>query len=114
VTQFAIINLSPNAPRETPDLEQAMRKTFTDCYLAEGFTGGAWAYASNTNDAEGVHEKSTLNETERRLANYVLGWDNLEKHHAYAKTDLFAEEIDKLMPYFAEGTGAFYVEFEEQ
>ncbi|KEF59653.1 uncharacterized protein A1O9_04499 [Exophiala aquamarina CBS 119918] len=32
-------------------------------------------------------------------------------HQAATKTPLFAEEIDKLAPYFGPGTGAFYVNF---
>jgi hypothetical protein len=32
-------------------------------------------------------------------------------HQAATKTPLFAEEIDKLAPYFGTGTGAFYVSF---
>jgi len=90
-----------------------MHKTFTDCYLADGFTGGEWAYAINTNDAEGIDEEFILDKKERRLAYYVLGWESLQKHHEYAETDLFAEEIDKLKPYFGKGTGAFYVKFNE-
>src|SRR6266498_5608786 len=111
-----------------------MHKTFTDCYLAQGFTGGGWGYALNTNDADGEKadvvegEKQVLNEEERKLAYYCIGWESFEVrsllstsydskgegsadmmqlHHAYAKTPLFDEEIDKLKPYFGEGTGAF-------
>lgn len=32
-------------------------------------------------------------------------------HQAATKTPLFAEEINKLSPYFGAGTGAFYVTF---
>jgi hypothetical protein len=35
-----------------------------------------------------------------------------QHHHAYARTALFAEEIDKLAPHFGPGTGAWYVRFE--
>jgi hypothetical protein len=80
----AIINLVPNAPRFKPEFEASMEKTFTDCYFATGFTGGAWAYASNSNDSSGESNTSSetkmnvLSEKERRLAYYCLGWESLE------------------------------------
>jgi hypothetical protein len=59
-----------------------MHKTFTDCYMAEGFTGGSWAYALNSNDAKGdIVDSSDLEvmaEDKRRLAFYPLGWKSLE------------------------------------
>jgi hypothetical protein len=59
-----------------------MHKTFTDCYLADGFTGGGWAYSSNSNDADGHTIDDTpsieVEEKERRLAYYVIGWKSLE------------------------------------
>jgi hypothetical protein len=62
-----------------------MHKTFTDCYFAPGFTGGSWSYALNSNDAGGVTvnasaatDLKTLDEKERRLAIYPLGWESLE------------------------------------
>jgi hypothetical protein len=80
----AIINLVPNAPRSEPEFEASMEKTFTDCYFAPGFTGGAWAYASNSNDSSGESNTSSettmnlLGEKERRLAYYCLGWESLQ------------------------------------
>lgn len=79
----AIINLTSEAPRFKPEFEQSMHKTFTDVYFAKGFTGGGWSYAINSNDAEGVDVESEggqlgqLEETERKLAYYVIGWDSI-------------------------------------
>jgi hypothetical protein len=55
-----------------------MHKTYTDCYLAEGFSGGNWAYSMTTNNddeplTEEVDEK-IIPEEERRLAGSPLGW----------------------------------------
>jgi hypothetical protein len=60
-----------------------MNKTFTDCYFAKGFAGGGWAYTLNSNDAEGCEvdmgaaERPLLEEKERRLAFYMIGWESL-------------------------------------
>jgi hypothetical protein len=86
----AIINLVPNAPRLKDDFERSMHKTFTDCYLAEGFTGGGWAYSLTSNEADGeVIKDSTLKELEekeRRLAYYIIGWDTLKvRFHGMTK-----------------------------
>jgi hypothetical protein len=59
-----------------------MDKTFTDCYLADGFTGGGWGYCLNSNEADGVtiSDKTLgieLEESQRRLAYYCIGWDSL-------------------------------------
>ncbi|KAJ9603264.1 hypothetical protein H2200_012042 [Cladophialophora chaetospira] len=125
VCEFAIINLSSTAPKVDISFNRSMEKTFTDCYFAEGFKGGAWAYAVNTNDTDGtivtdaegmegeVEEVELLKLEERRLACYYLGWESVELHHKYSQTALFAEEIDKLAPHFGPGTGAWYVKFEK-
>lgn len=60
-----------------------MHKTFTDCYQDDGFTGGGWAYSLNSNDADGrllMNDTPSpeLEDKERRLAYYVLGWTSLE------------------------------------
>lgn len=60
-----------------------MHKTFIDCYHDSGFTGGGWAYFLTSNDADGqvfnlIAEANHLEEKERRLAYYVLGWGSLE------------------------------------
>lgn len=94
-----------------------MHKTYTDCFLADdGFTGGDWAYAANTNNTNGISlaQSSTdaaLSPTDRRLGVYYLGWTSHAAHDAYSATPLFAEEIDKLLPWFGPGTGAWYVKF---
>jgi hypothetical protein len=59
-----------------------MHKTYTDCYFAEGFTGGNWAYSMTSNGidellGEGGDEKVILEE-QRRLAVYPLGWESKE------------------------------------
>jgi hypothetical protein len=58
-----------------------MHKTFTDCYLAKGFTGGGWGYAFNTTDADGIDISKTMSEQlpeiERKLAYYCIGWNSL-------------------------------------
>jgi len=118
--EFAIINTIAKAPRFDSKFEHSMDKTFTDCYFAKGFTGGGWAYALNSNDAQGFEvtpdegKDAFLEEKDRRLAYYVIGWNSIEEHHAFAETELFAEEINKLGPYFGTGTGAFYVKFEKE
>lgn len=78
----AIIKLSPAAPLQSSDLKQSMHKTYTDCYFAEGFSGGNWAYAVNSNDvdeilSEAVDDK-VIPEGEGRLAVYPLGWESVE------------------------------------
>lgn len=66
-----------------------MEKTFVDCYFADGFVGGSWAYAVDTNNTEGTIvsgannemeqvEIQQLKDEERRLACYFLGWESIE------------------------------------
>lgn len=63
-----------------------MNKTFMDCYLfsGQGFTGGGWGYALNSNDSDGNELETTdgvdviLDEDKRTLAYYLLGWDSVE------------------------------------
>jgi hypothetical protein len=48
----------------------------------DGFVGGDWAYALNTNDTNGVLVDEASNqrveEKGRRLACYYLGWESIE------------------------------------
>jgi hypothetical protein len=48
----------------------------------DGFVGGHWAYALNSNNTNGllVHqvEGRWVEEKERRLACYYLGWESIE------------------------------------
>lgn len=81
----AIINLSPEAPKAKTDFKQSMHKTYIDCYRMEGFEGGDWGYAVNTDDTSGLladHEdvtrKERIEEEERSLACYYLGWESVE------------------------------------
>lgn len=66
----------------------------------EGFTGGEWAYATNTNDTSGVLidsvEDQLLKEKERRLACYYLGWESIKVRRRFrssqeAITDIIVE-----------------------
>ncbi|ERT02410.1 uncharacterized protein SPSK_05526 [Sporothrix schenckii 1099-18] len=116
----ATINVVAKAPTGNPDFQASMHKTYTDCFLADdGFVGGDWAYASNTNRTNGqplctesASEPSTqILPLDRRLAVYFLGWTSHAAHDAYSATPLFAEEIDKLKSWFGPGTGAWYVQF---
>ncbi|RFU31630.1 hypothetical protein B7463_g4721, partial [Scytalidium lignicola] len=94
-----------------------MHKTFTDTYRMQGFTGGNWTYAINTNDTNGVPldlaKEHLVPEQERRLACYYLGWESIELHQDASATPVFTEEMDKLQPWFGPGTGAFYVSFKK-
>ncbi|KAE9367069.1 hypothetical protein N431DRAFT_418172 [Stipitochalara longipes BDJ] len=117
ICEFAIINLSPNAPKSDADFKNSMHKTYTDCYRMHGFVGGDWAYALNTNDTSGILADEVRNEwigeKERRLACYYLGWESIEAHQTASKTAIFDEEMVKLAPWFGPGSGAWYVKFEK-
>ncbi|KAF7310456.1 Glycoside hydrolase family 5 protein [Mycena chlorophos] len=73
-------------------LAHSLEKTFTDCYFADGFGGGSWSVAQNDD----------------RLYFYYLGWESRELHGAFSKTELFAEELDKIMPH-TDGAGFNFV-----
>lgn len=57
-----------------------MGKTFTDCYFAPGFAGGAWGYSLRCNDSKGVGFGSNYEREPKKelLAYYYLGWETLE------------------------------------
>jgi hypothetical protein len=58
-----------------------MHKTYTDAYKLRGFTGGDWAYASNTNFSAGApcgEKQVKLAGESRRLGVYYLGWESIE------------------------------------
>lgn len=78
----AIIKLSSTAPLQDEDLKTSMHKTYTDCYFAEGFSGGNWAYSMTTNNViellDDVVEEKVIPEEQRRLAVYPLGWESKE------------------------------------
>ncbi|KAK9449216.1 uncharacterized protein V1518DRAFT_417423 [Limtongia smithiae] len=116
VCEFACIRLSDTAPLDDVSLQKSMNKTFADTHKIIGFTGGSWAYALNTNDSSGVSVSdiaSVLPAGERRLAVYPLGWESIELHQDGTKTPVFAEELDKIGPYFGPGSGAWYVSFKK-
>ncbi|KAJ6607806.1 hypothetical protein B0H10DRAFT_1885477 [Mycena sp. CBHHK59/15] len=75
--------LHVNSAADKAKLVHSLNKTFTDCYFAEGFTGGHWSTATNDD----------------RLNYYYLGWESRELHAAFSKTDLFSVEIKVLMPH---------------
>ncbi|KAJ8516175.1 hypothetical protein ONZ45_g6514 [Pleurotus djamor] len=89
LTQLCYLHIKEDAP--TDILAPSLHKTFTDCYYAKGFTGGYWG--------------PTLNDP--KMYYYYLGWETRQLHDEYAKTDLFDEEIDKIMPH-ADGGGSNY------
>ena len=66
-----------------------MHKTYTDCYRMKGFVGGEWAYALNTNDTNGAltdeAREKWINEKERSLACYYLGWESIEVSNPFSK-----------------------------
>ena len=57
-----------------------MHKTYTDCYFAEGFSGGNWAYSMTTNNVDELLNEDAaekvIPEEQRRLAVYPLGWES--------------------------------------
>ncbi|KAK5988347.1 hypothetical protein PT974_12498 [Cladobotryum mycophilum] len=113
ICEFAYIRLVDDAPMSDISFKTSMHKTYTDTYKLLGFTGGHWAYSLNSNSPTGVPLARTehLEVGERRLAAYLLGWESVELHQDASATEIFAEEIDKLMPYFGPGSGAWYVSF---
>ncbi|KAF9507445.1 hypothetical protein BS47DRAFT_310816 [Hydnum rufescens UP504] len=78
-------------------LAYSLNKTFTDCYYAEGFTGGHWSTASNDD----------------KMNYYYLGWESRDFHRAFTKTDLFALELNNLMPH-RDGGGANFMKMTQQ
>ncbi|KAM0263919.1 hypothetical protein ACHAQJ_000954 [Trichoderma viride] len=112
VCEFACIRLRDDVPLENEALQRSMHKTYADTYQIQGFTGGYWAYAMNTNETAGVPCSAPAEETvpkaHRRLAVYYLGWDSIELHEDGTQTEAFSEEINKLQPYFGPGSGAWY------
>ncbi|KAH6891477.1 hypothetical protein B0T10DRAFT_560719 [Thelonectria olida] len=117
VCEFACIRLADTAPLSDAALQKSMHKTYTDTYMIEGFTGGYWGYAANTNESRGAslsaEPQPPIPEGERRLGVYYLGWESIEHHERATKTEVFAEELTKLLPHFGPGSGAWYVKFEK-
>ncbi|KAJ7071560.1 hypothetical protein C8F01DRAFT_440409 [Mycena amicta] len=90
VCELCFVHVKDNLDKSSPWLAHSLEKTFTDCYLVEGFVGGAWSTAKDDD----------------RLNYYYLGWQSRALHAAYTRTELFAEELDKLRPHM-DGTAAF-------
>lgn len=67
---------------ENEALQKSMHKTYADTYQIQGFTGGYWSYAMNTNEAAGVScltpGKEAVPKAHRRLGVYYLGWESIE------------------------------------
>jgi hypothetical protein len=78
-------------------LAYSLNKTFTDCYYADGFTGGHWSTASNDDN----------------MNCYYLGWESRDLHRAFSETELFALELGNLMPHM-DGGGAYFMEMTRQ
>jgi len=83
--QLCALHMNDTSQRAT--IASSLHKTFTDCYYAPGFNGGYWSTATNDD----------------RMNFYYLGWNSREDHDAFAKTELFAVELDKLMPHMDAG-----------
>ncbi|KAF8481435.1 hypothetical protein JB92DRAFT_2765256 [Gautieria morchelliformis] len=79
--QLCALHLGPSAKRE--EIADSLHKTFTDCYYTKGFTGGYWSTATDDDN----------------WCVYYLGWETEEFHDEYAKTDLYALEINNLVPH---------------
>lgn len=76
-----MIRLSDNTPLADEAIQKSMHKTYTDAYKLNGFTGGNWAYTSNTNSSAGASVRMTeinIPSEERRLGVYYLGWESIE------------------------------------
>lgn len=84
----AYIRLSDDAPLSDPALKASMHKTYTDAFKTQGFTGGQWAYAINTNESSGVPcsvaTDELVSEGRKRLGIYYLGWESIEVRHQLA------------------------------
>lgn len=75
------MRMKPDAALSVPPLEISMHKTYTDCYQMQGFVGGDWGYAVNTNSTRGGDvdlAEGRLEGEQRRLAIYFLGWESVE------------------------------------
>ncbi|KAL4263912.1 Berberine/berberine-like domain-containing protein [Pleurotus pulmonarius] len=95
VCELCFLHVGKTADKAS--LAHSLNKTFTDCYYADGFTGGHWSAATNDDN----------------MNYYYLGWESRAHHAAYSKTDLFALEVDKLMPHMDAG-GANFVKLTQE
>ncbi|KDQ24544.1 hypothetical protein PLEOSDRAFT_161417 [Pleurotus ostreatus PC15] len=95
VCELCFLHVDKTADKKS--LAHSLNKTFTDCYFADGFTGGHWSTATNDDN----------------MNYYYLGWESRAHHSAYSKTDLFALEVDKLMPHMDDG-GANFVKLTQE
>ncbi|KAI0089387.1 hypothetical protein BDY19DRAFT_942174 [Irpex rosettiformis] len=96
VCEFAFLVL--NDINDKPKLAHSLHKTFTDCYFADGFTGGNWGSAINNG----------------RVCLYILGWKSREHHATFARSDLFALEIDRLTPHCGPGSGGWFTKLTKE
>ncbi|KAJ3523641.1 hypothetical protein NM208_g12376 [Fusarium decemcellulare] len=109
VCEVVTMKMKQDAPFKDAAFRNSMHKTYTDCYRMQGFVGGDWGYAVNTNHTGGENVTSErLDGRQRRLAIYLLGWESIELHEDAGKTEVFAEEMDKLGPWIDAGSGAWY------
>ncbi|KAF4973184.1 hypothetical protein FSARC_436, partial [Fusarium sarcochroum] len=112
VCEVVAMRMSDDAPISEMPLSHSMHKTFTDCYKMQGFSGGNWGYASNTNFVGGESiavldpQGSRLDSQDRKLAIYLLGWESIELHEDASKGPVFAEEMTKLGPWISKESGA--------
>ncbi|PPQ90508.1 hypothetical protein CVT25_014191 [Psilocybe cyanescens] len=94
---FDLCFLHESGKTDKSTIADSLHKTFTDCYEAEGFTGGSWGTATN----------------DSRMNYYYLGWESRAFHANYSATPLFAVEIDNLMPHMDGGKG-YFMKMEQQ
>ncbi|KAJ4180903.1 hypothetical protein NW755_011438 [Fusarium falciforme] len=112
ICEVVAMRMKPDAALSVPPLEISMHKTYTDCYQMQGFVGGDWGYAVNTNSTGGGDvdlAEGRLEGEQRRLAIYFLGWESVELHEDAGTTAIFAEEMDELGPWMEKESGAWYV-----
>ncbi|KAF5720111.1 Zn(2)-C6 fungal-type DNA-binding domain-containing protein [Fusarium mundagurra] len=106
------MKMNNDAPISKLPLSHSMHKTYSDCYRMQGFVGGDWGYAMNTNVVGGERDVSPgcrgsrLEPKDRKLAIYFLGWESSELHEDASKTPIFAEEMAKLGPWMSQESGA--------
>ncbi|KAH9978334.1 hypothetical protein BJV74DRAFT_860011 [Russula compacta] len=95
VCELCFLHIKSTADKK--GLGDSLNKTFTDCYYADGFTGGHWGAASNDDN----------------MNYYYLGWESRALHRAYSETELFALELNNLMPH-TDKSGAYFMKMTQQ
>ncbi|PWN89730.1 hypothetical protein FA10DRAFT_287585 [Acaromyces ingoldii] len=99
LTQLCTVQLDDASKATDPRIAASLHKTYADCYdtVHQGFCGGYWGPAQNEPETNW----------------YFLGWTTREKHDLYARSSLFAVEINALRPHMKDGW-SFYVHLQEE